>query len=59
MATDDEPPNQNQAQQLASQLRGLWQKMPKLARLGAIGVVVVVLGAVLWMTLSPAPAISS
>ena len=51
MATDDETPTPNAAQQLVTQLRGMWQKMPRLARAGAIGVVVVLLGFVLWTTL--------
>jgi flagellar M-ring protein FliF len=47
---DDDTPTSNTAQQLVSQLRGLWQKMPRLARLGGVAVIVVVLGAVLWTT---------
>lgn len=50
---DPNPNSSASAQQIVTQLRGLWARMPRLARLGAVVAIAVVVGAVAWTSLAP------
>jgi len=43
------------AKQVVTQLRGLWSKLPKVARLGALGVLALIVGTIAYTTLSAGP----